>query len=182
MTNFMSQGPEPLFDEVAIADLGHFQIAVLTTSVIVKRCVFFSQKFSAKRLYQTQGWLVFDHQIVAHFDELKIGSIFAKKSPFRSVQRLAPAIPISFEINSTQPLPIQVCAQAAFVCELPKTDFPYYSVFCHILPRFVRIYSFGTSSFLLAQVEQMLKDEEQFVAQNYAQLKRVPFYQHSFGL
>ena len=182
MTHFASQDSKSLFDEIAIADLAHCQIAVLTTTRTTNRGTSLGQRIAPRRLYQTQGWLSYRHQIIAHFDELKVGSIFTHNLPLKSIQRIAPAVPISFQVKSSQPLPTQVCAQSTFVCELPKTDFPYHAVFRQIRPRFVRIYPFEGIASLLEKVAKMLQDRDYFIAENYQQLKRVPFYQDSFKL
>ncbi|MBE7384742.1 MAG: hypothetical protein F6J95_025425 [Leptolyngbya sp. SIO1E4] len=182
MTHSVLQTSGPLFNEIAIADLNRFQIAILTTTKAIKRHVLSAHIAIPKRLYQTQGWLIYNHKIIAHFDEFKVGSRSSRDSLFKPIRRLAPAIPISFEVRSSQTLPTRVLSQAALVCELPETDFPHHTVFRHILPRFVRIYPFEANSSVLEKVEQMLVAEDLFISQNYQQLKRVLFYQTSFGL
>lgn len=176
------QDAKSLFDEIAIADLQFCQIAVPTTTQTIKRCMSLGQMPMTKRIYQTQGWLIHNHQIVAHLDELKLGQVRPQNSLFTVIQRLAPAIPISFEVRSSQPLPEPILSQATFACELSKADFPYHMIFRHRLPRFVRIYPLRGKDSLLDRVKQMLLAEDAFIAQNYKLLKRIPFYQNSFGL
>ncbi len=182
MVSFSDQEPESLFDEVAIADLNQFQIAVLTTSRQAQRWIFSAAVTVPQRRYQPQGWLIYDQKIVAHFDSLEIGLIFPKDSPFSVSPRIAPAVPISFEVRSAQRLPLAVCDRAALVCELPKADFPYHSVFRQMLPRFVKVYPYQASDSLVNLVGRMLADMELFISQNYERLKQVPFYRENFGL
>ncbi|MEM8805484.1 MAG: hypothetical protein AAGF01_05610 [Cyanobacteria bacterium P01_G01_bin.38] len=171
-----------MFNEVAIADLNQFQIAVLTRTQLINRCILSVSVPVPKRFYHTQGWLIYKQQIIAQFDALKVGSIFSEGSPFKPIHRLAQATPISFEVRSHQPLPPQMSAQSAFACQLPETDFPNYTVFREIIPRFVKLYPFETGSSLLEKVEQMLTARDLFISQNYERLKQIPFYQENFGL
>ncbi|MEM6452423.1 MAG: hypothetical protein AAF635_03405 [Cyanobacteria bacterium P01_C01_bin.69] len=182
MVSFPSQASELLFNEIAIADLNQFQIAVLTTTRQTSKRIFSATVPVPERVYQHQGWLIYDQKIVAHFDNLKVGLVFPKSSPFKVSPRIAPAIPIAFEVRSAQRLPLEVCAKAALVCELPKANFPHHSVFRQILPRFVKVYAYQVNGSLLDQVETMLAAMDLFISQNYERLKRVPFYREQFGL
>ena len=177
-----AQNSVPVFDEVAITDFNQFQIAVLTTTQMVNRYTFSASVPVPERIYQTQGWLICDQKIVAHIEELKLGFVFSSESPFSSIGRLAPSIPVSFEVKSSRPLPIQLHPQAAFVCEVPDTAFKHHAVFREISPRFVRLYPFCEDSSLLEKVRTMLKEEKIFIAKNYERLRHIPFYQKNFGL
>ncbi len=177
-----NQSTKPLFDEVVIADFGPFQIAVLTNKELVKRRIFSSSMPVPKRTYQTQGWVIYNQQLIAHLTDLTIKPIFSEDSTFKPVYRIAPAVPLSFEIQGSQPLPSQITKQATFACELPEADFPYHTIFRNVSPHFVRIYCFGTRTYLLKQVREMLQDEMNFVAQNREQLKQVPFFQTRLDL
>ncbi|MEM9008092.1 MAG: hypothetical protein AAGE59_31865 [Cyanobacteria bacterium P01_F01_bin.86] len=178
----MIQSSQPLFDEIAIVDLTYYQIAVLTATQIFNNCKLSTQTSVFKRYYQNQGWLIYKNQIISHFDQLKIDTIFPENSSFKPIQRLAPSIPISFEIRSSQPLPNHLLCQAFLICELPKTDFPHHAVFYRVLPRFVKVYPFKEYDSLLEKVSQMLAAKDLFISQNFKQLKRIPFYQQNFGL
>lgn len=171
-----------LFNEVVIADLGSFQIAVLTTTQLVQRPIFSARVPVPERTYQTQGWLIHNQHMIAHLDGLQIGPIFSDDGPFNPLRRLAPAVPLSFEVHSSHALPSQVTQQAAFACQIQTADFPYHTIFRHISPHFVRIYPFGQRTNLLKIVKQLLADEADFVSQNREQLKQVPFFQTRFGL
>mgnify|MGYP001791232406 CR=1 FL=1 len=182
MVDSVSQHPVPLFNEVAIADFDQFQIAVLTATQMVYRNLLSARVLVPERVYQTQGWLICDQQVIAHIDALKIGLVFSKNSPFRSIRRLAPSVPVFFEVMSSQPLPTSIQSRSFFVCNLPSSDFPHHTVFRCISPRFVRIYPFSSSSSLLEKVKCMLAERDSFISQNYKRLKQVPFYQKNFGL
>ena len=182
MVNLDSSEPTSLFDEVAIANFGPFQIAVLTATKIVERPIFSAHVPVPERTYQSQGWLIYNQQIVAHLDSLKINPIFSPDGPFRTLCRLAPAIPVSFEVNSSQLLPAQIVKQATFVFEFPSAYFPYNTIFHHISPQFVRIYPFRQHTDLLRNTQQLLKDEFAFITQNREQLKKVSFFQKRFEL
>lgn len=182
MINAVSQQSKILFNEVAIADLHPFQIAVLTTTRTVGQHALSAKTSGLKRTYQSQGWLIYNEQEVACFDGLKIGTNSSEISPFKPIQRLAPSIPISFVVKGSQPLPQPISAQAVLACQLPDVDFPYHTIFCQLRPRFVRIYSLDANFSLLSKVQQMLADETLFISQNHEQLKQVSFYQEYFGL
>jgi hypothetical protein len=176
------QSSKSLFNEVVIANFGPFQIAILTTTQLVKRQVFSAQVPVPERTYQTQGWLIYDQQLIANLEGLEIGTIFSEDGPFNPLRRLAPSVPLSFEIQSSRALPASVTEQATFACELQGADFPYHTIFRNLSPHFVRIYPFGQRTNLLRNVKQLLEDEADFVAQNHKQLKQVPFFQTRFGL
>ena len=171
-----------LFDEVVIADFGPFQIAVLTATRLVERAIFSTRVPVPERIYQPQGWLIYNYQLIANLDGLKINPIFAEDSHFRPLRRLAPAVPLSFEVKSSQTLLSQVTEQAAFVCRFMSTDFPYWTVFRNIAPHFVRIYPFKHQADLLSNTKQLLVDEAIFIAQNREQLKKVAFFRSRFKL
>ncbi|MEL6553541.1 MAG: hypothetical protein AAFQ63_08795 [Cyanobacteria bacterium J06621_11] len=182
MVDAVDKGSKLPFNEVAIADFNQFQIAVLTKAQSINRYIFSVPVSVPERLYQTQGWLIFNQQVVAQINNLKIGLVFSKSSPFKSVRRLAPSIPIFFEVRSCQPLPAQLQSRSAFSCQLPNSDFPYHTVFRCLSPRFVRLYPFNAGSSLVENVKCMLAERDSFITQNYEQLKQVPFYQKNFGL
>ncbi len=176
------QSSKSLFNEVVIANFGPFQIAVLTTTRLVKRQLFSAQVPVPERTYQTQGWLIYNQQLVANLNGLEIGPIFSEDGPFNPLHRLSPSVPLSFEVQSSQALPAPVTEQATFACELQGTDFPFHTIFRNISPHFVRIYPFGQRANLLRNVKQLLEDEADFVSQNHERLKQVPFFQTRFGL
>ncbi|MEO1388452.1 MAG: hypothetical protein AAFV85_13920 [Cyanobacteria bacterium J06634_6] len=182
MVSFPSQEPERLFNEVIVADLNQFQIAVLTTTQQAKRQIFSTWVPVPKRIYQSQGWLICNQKIVAHFDKLEIGLVFPAGSPFNISRRIAPGVPIAFEVRSAQPLPAQLRAQAAFFCEIPEADFPHHGVFRQKLPRFVKIYAYQADDSLLNKVRDMLSAMDLFISQNQERLKQIPFYRDNFDL
>ncbi|MEM9266294.1 MAG: hypothetical protein AAGA46_12285 [Cyanobacteria bacterium P01_F01_bin.13] len=176
------QSSKSLFNEVVIADFGAIQIAVLTIAQPVKRRIFSTHVSVPERTYQTQGWLIYNQQIIAHLEDLKIGSIFPDDEPFSPLYRLSPAVPLSFQVYSSHTLPLQVTKQATFACELQGADFPYHTIFRNIAPHFVRIYPFGERTNLLKNVKQLLQDEADFINQNRDRLKQVAFFQKRFRL
>lgn len=173
---------ETQFDEVAIATFKDFQIAVLTTTHSVKRTIGSIVFPVSERQYANKGWLVSDRQITATLDGLEIGAIFADTSPFKPIQRLSAAIPISFEVHTRQSLPQQITQHAMLTCQLQGEAHPYHSIFRKITPRFVRIYPFLGIHHLIFAVNQFLAEETIFITQHSHCLKQVPFYQHYFNL
>lgn len=95
--SFFHQSSQLLFNEIVVADFGPFQIAVLTTTQLVKRRIFSAHVPVPERTYQAQGWLIYNQQLIANLDGLKIGPIFSDDSPFNPLRRLAPAVPLSFD-------------------------------------------------------------------------------------
>lgn len=174
--------PNKRFNQVVIADLNHFQIAVPTTSKLVKKRILSAWVFVPERVYDSQGWLICDRQIIAYIKGLEVGALLSDGSPFKPIRRINPTIPISFKTEAVCPLPRQVLSQVAFACQFRDEAFPYHAVFQKVVPRFVRIYSFEANGSILDKVEQMLTAKNLFISQNYERLKRVPFYQESFGL
>ena len=170
------------FNEVAIADFGPFQIAVPTKTTLVNKRIFSVRVPVSQRHYQSQGWLIHNGQIIAALEKLILGSVCVENSPFKPIQRLAPAIAISFEVKSAQPLPIQLSTNATFTCKIPDADFPFYSIFHQARPRFVRVYPFGEIVSLPAQVKRLLTEEALFIKNNAHRLKQVPFYRAQFEL
>lgn len=172
----------PRFGEVAIADFGPFQIAVLTTTVTVNRPLLSTPSAITERVYHHQGYLICQGQIVADLQSLDIGVVGSQQGPFQAIQRLAPAVNLAFEIRSRCSLPETVLTQARFAYQLPNSPAPYRAVFRQICPRFVRIYPFVGVTTLPAQVVQMQAAEQHFVGQNQARLRQIPFYKASFDL
>lgn len=182
MRHPVSRSPHIQYPEVAIADLTHFYIAVLTTIQRVNRKLFFTEIPVPTRRYQPQGWLIFNEQVVTSFDKLVLGDINSNASPFAPIRRLAPAIPISFEVSGSHPLPSQLSACALISCNVPEAEFPYLSLFHQLCPRFVAVYPFTKGDSLVARAKQMELDKRQFIQKNAHRLKNVPFYKNSFNL
>ena len=132
MIHSISKSSKAIFNEVAIADFGPFQIAVPTRTTLVNRRIFSAQVPVLQRQYQSQGWLIYDGRVVAAIEAITFGSIFAEESPFRPIQRIAPAIPMDFEVKSAKPLPAHLSAQTTFACELPDSAFPIHLSLIHI--------------------------------------------------
>ena len=182
ITNDLLLFPNKRFDEVVIADLSHFQVAVPTTSKLIKKRIFSTWVSVPERIYDSQGWLICARRLVAYIKGLEVGAIFSQESPFEPIKRINPTIPISFKTEAICPLPRQVSHQAVFACQFTDEELPYHAVFQNVVPRFTNIYSFEEGSSLLDKVEQMLAAETLFISQNYERLKRVPFYRENFGL
>ncbi|MEM7065803.1 MAG: hypothetical protein AAF572_21895 [Cyanobacteria bacterium P01_B01_bin.77] len=178
----LHQSSKSVFNEVVIANFGPFQIAILTTTQLVKRQIFSADVPVPERIYQTQGWLICNQQLIANLYGLQISPIFSEDGPFNPLRRLAPSVPLSFEVKSSQALPTAITKQATFACELQGTNLPYHTIFRNVSPHFVRIYPFGQRMTLLRNVQQLLEDESSFVTQNRERLRQVPFFQTRFGL
>ncbi len=177
-----SNANRPRFDEVAIADFGPFQIAVLTTTVTVNRQLLSTPSSITERVYHSQGHLICQGQIVADLQSLEIGVVGTQQGLFKAIQRLAPAVNLAFEIKSPRSLPETVLTQARFAYQLPNSPSSYRAVFRQICPRFVRIYPFVGATAVPKQVVQMQAEEQHFVGQNQARLRQIPFYKASFDL
>ncbi|MEM9092718.1 MAG: hypothetical protein AAGC93_28815 [Cyanobacteria bacterium P01_F01_bin.53] len=182
MLHPIPRSPHLQYSEVAIADLTHFHIAVLTTIQRVKKKVFSVEIPVPTRRYQSQGWLIFKGQLLASFDNLVLGDINSNHELFVPIRRLAPAIPISFEVSGSHPLPSQVSGCASLSCNIPEAEFPYLSLFHQLAPRFVAVYPFTQGDSLVAKAKQMEIHKLNFIQQNIHRLKQVPFYQKSFNL
>ena len=182
MVSFVPKSSTATFNEIAIADFGSFQIAVPTKATLVNKRIFSAQIPTSQRHYQSQGWLIHNGQVIAALEKLIIGSVCVENSSFKPIQRIAPAIPISFEVKSAQPLSARLSTHAAFTCKIPDADFPFYSIFQQVRPRFVRVYAFSEILNLPTQVERLLAEEALFIKNNAHQLKQVPFYKAQFEL
>ncbi|MEO1210605.1 MAG: hypothetical protein AAFX78_13795 [Cyanobacteria bacterium J06638_20] len=182
MVSSFSKRTDTHFNEVAIANLGEFQVAVLTRKQPTSLSSLLELKIRPQRQYQGQGWLIWNDQTIACLSGFEIGSLDTEDAAFRLPKRLAPSVPISFEAQSRYPLPITILDGALMACELPNTPTPFRTLFRNIVPRFVRIYPFDIRMSLLANVRQMKMDEAEFIAQNREQLKGLPFYQDYFDL
>ena len=173
-----------LFNEVAIADLGSFQIAVLTGRQSNQTFPTSVDVLKSKRIYQEQGWVIWENQTIAHLSGLNICPVDSNQNAisWELPRRLAPSVPISFEVQSDEPMPSPVLSQAIMTCALPDTKNPYHTIFRLVAPRFVRIYPFNSRNRLAEMVVQMKLDEAEFISNNYEYLKQVPFYREHFGL
>ena len=168
------------FNEIVIANFGSFQIAVLTTTRLVQQKIFSASEPEPERIYQDCGWLIYNGQLTANVDGLVVGATAA--GPFKSVNRVAPSVPISFEVQSSHTLPTPVANAAIFACLIEGAAFPYHTVFRSMLPHFARVYPFKQKMTILSHVHQFLNDEANFIDQNYNQLKKIPFFRARLGL
>jgi hypothetical protein len=182
MMNAFTKSTNAKLDEIAIADLGDFQVAILTSSKPAKKKGPFPFTLRSKRVYQDQGWLICHGESIAHLSGLEIGPVDSVPSPWMLPKRLAPSIPISFETQSCQPLPRQVSRRSVFTCVFPEARLPHQGVFRSITPRFVRIYPFDVLTSLVEVVAHMQAEEAEFIAENREQLKQIPFYRLQFNL
>ncbi|EKU97886.1 hypothetical protein Lepto7375DRAFT_7131 [Leptolyngbya sp. PCC 7375] len=130
---------EEVFNEVAIAQCNGFQIAIPSKTQIVPRKIFSTWVPLAKRVYHSKGGIIWDRQLSFSLSELRIQNLFKRSSIFPELNRLAVGIPISFEIQSTKPLPKAICKQATLTCRMPGKENIYYSIFREITPKFVKI-------------------------------------------
>lgn len=178
----ISPTPHLQYQEVAIADFTHFRIAVLTTTQQVMKKLCSVEISVSKRCYQTQGWIIFNGGVVASFDKLALGDINANNPSFGSIRRLGAALPVSFEVSSTQALPTELSACASLSCNVPDAEYPYLSLFHQLRPRFVAVYPFTLGESLVDRAKQMELDMHQFVQQNSHHLQQVPFYKDNFDL
>lgn len=128
------------FDEVAIAQFSGFQIAIPSISQTVPQKIFSTWVPLPKRFYHTKGGVIWSRQLSFSLSELRIQNLFKKSSVFPELRRLAVGVPISFEIQSTEPLPRDICQQAMLTCQISKEENTYYSVFRDITPKFVKIF------------------------------------------
>ncbi|MEL7504993.1 MAG: hypothetical protein AAFN18_21270 [Cyanobacteria bacterium J06554_6] len=168
------------FDQIVIADLGPFQIAVPTTAKLVRKPFFSSWLPVPERSYSSQGWLVYNGTVTARMSAVKLGNITLESSPLPPIQRLSPGIPVDFQSTSAASLPEAVAAQAMLACQLGGERGAYHAIFRQQVPKFVRIYPYGAATALAAQVKHMLASEAQFLAQNRHRLEQLPFYQAYF--
>ncbi|MEM9162925.1 MAG: hypothetical protein AAGC54_07640, partial [Cyanobacteria bacterium P01_F01_bin.4] len=88
--------PNTPFDQVVIANLGPYQIAIPTTSRLVKKRFFSAWVPVPERIYATYGWLICDQKIVAHVKGLQIESANTAMAPLKSIKRLTASVPVSF--------------------------------------------------------------------------------------
>lgn len=128
------------FDEVAIAKFSGFQIAIPSSTHTVPRKIFSTWVPLPKRLYHTKGGVIWDKQLSFSLSELRIQNLFSKSSIFPELRRLAVGVPISFEVQSSEPLPRNICQQAMLTCRMPEGENIYHSVFRDVTPKFVKIF------------------------------------------
>ena len=171
-----------LFSQVVVANLKYCQIAIPTTTQLVNKRIFSTIVAVPERIYSPEGWMLVNGQTVATIQSLEISPVGGENSPFTVHPHLGPAVPISFEVTSVEPLPSSVSSEATFTCKLPDGSRQYYSIFRQAKPRFVRVYPFGSDRLLADIVTSFLTEERDFVFQHSSQLKNVPFYRDEFLL
>ncbi len=169
--------------EIAVADLGAFQIIVPTFRPAVDNSFKLTGSATSRRTYSTEGWVTYQDAIIGTLAHLEIGDT-SEPSPWRSLKRLGPAVPLTFEIKSPRSLPSALLTQSTLAYQFHHELIRYYALFQNIQPHFVRIYSVSGAQpqQLLLKARQCRIDVAQFVAQNREHLQRVPFYREAFGL
>ncbi|MBP0000733.1 MAG: hypothetical protein J7641_17340 [Cyanobacteria bacterium SID2] len=169
----MSERPADLdnvFQEIAMADLLQFQIAIPTGTVKNhKNSLGLS---TPKRIYSDRGWVHLSSQIIGRVQGLRLKSISRNDSPFKISPRLSNGVPISFEIAAQQPLPEFILFQALFCYQFETSSSFHYALFQNIKPQFVRIYSLESKADLAAQFEIFLINKKDFMRQHKTRLKK----------
>ncbi len=131
---------DKVFNEVAIATLKDFQIAIPSRIQTIPRKIFSTWVPLPKRIYNTKGGVIWNRRLLFRLSCLRIENLFPKSSPFPELKRLAGGIPISFEVKSKMPLPIDIRKQAIFTCQMSDKKGLYYSVFRDVVPQSVKIF------------------------------------------
>lgn len=131
---------EQVFDEVAIANFRGFQIAIPSRTQTIPRKIFSTWVPLPKRIYHTSGGMIWDRQLIFSLSQLRIQNLFSKSSIFPELKRLAVGVPISFEIRSTAPLPVDIAKQAILTCRMSENENIHYSIFRDIIPQSVKVF------------------------------------------
>lgn len=173
---------ENCFDEVAIADFQHFQIAIPARKFYEKRRIFSHPLLIPKRVYSDLGWMLANDTIISLVTHIKIQTLVAPNIPLQPIYHLGANVPVSFESRSGEPLARIIKSQAAFSCYVNQSPAPFCSVFRQARPRFVNVYPFNGIDSTAGLVKQMLTDEKLFLRKHLNQLKFSPFYQKQFNL
>ena len=150
------------FDEVAIAKFSDFQIAIPSSTHTVPRKIFSTWVPFPKRIYHTKGGVIWGRQLSFSLSELRIQNLFSKSSIFPELKRLAVGVPISFEIQSSEPLPRDICQQAMLTCRISERKDIYYNVFRDVTPKFVKIFPHQSIMHLTDQISffSMLREKK----------------------
>jgi len=172
------------YAEIAIADLGDFQIVIPTTNRSAQSTPLTQGLSISQREYSTAGWVVHKDHLVGTLAHLEMGASGDDGGVLKPIRRLGAGVPVAFEVWSRRPLPRCVRVHAVLTCEFRNEPYPYCGVFRGCLPKFVKIYATeGAPRYdSLLKVRQLLIDEAEFIAQNRDRLKHVPFYQKQFNL
>ena len=151
-----------VFNEVAIAQFSDFQIAIPSTTHTIPRKIFSTWVPLPKRLYHTKGGVIWDKQLSFSLSELRIQNLFSKSSIFPELKRLAVGVPISFEIQSSGPLPRNICRRAMLTCQISEKEDTYCSVFRDVPPQFVKIFPCQSIMHLTDQIDffSLLKEKK----------------------
>lgn len=176
--------PKAKYSEIAIADLGDFQIVVPTVNRLASSAPLIQGLPTTKREYSTEGWVVHNDRLVGNLVHLEIGTTTDAAGIFKPTRRLGPGVPLAFEVWSRRSLPRWVRVHAALTCEFRQEPYPYCGLFRHCIPKFVRVYAAegAPRHDSILKVRQLLIDEAAFIAQNRDRLKQVPFYREQFRL
>lgn len=180
--NHPFSSPQSAVTEIVAADLDDFQIVIPTA--FKSRSSWQKLLPSAQRQYGQEGWIIHQGKVIGSLNHLEIGDLTTEGNLFKPIKRLAPAVPVSFEIRSRRLLPYRVSMDAKFCYQFRDEPWVHYAVFRNVLPKFVRMYSVQSSHRrqVILKARQLLIDEAEFVAKNRDQLKKVPFYREKFNL
>lgn len=170
------------FDEILFANVGTLQIAIPTLRKLDEQPIFSVKVAIPHRIYDSEGWLLQHGQIVAPLKNLRVEQVNNPTLPFPAIKRIGPAIPLHFEVNTMEPLPVEVAYLAAFSCQFQEDLRPYLTIFRHMSPQFCRVYPFTGVDELPSSAADIREQEKRFVKQNREQLQKVPFYRERFHL
>ena len=165
-----------------VADLGPLQVVVPTLSKMIEKLLFSVKVDIPHREYDSEGWLIWSGRIVAPLKNLKIERVAEPTLPFEPIKRIAPAVPLQFEVATMEPLPVDIARLAAFSCQFRDNLRPYLAIFRNMTPQFSRVYPFNGVDTLISVVADMQQQERDFVRKNREHLLTVPFYRERFRL
>ena len=170
------------FDEILAADLGSIQVAIPTSSTTLEKVIFSVRLQVPHRNYDTEGWLLHNKQIVAPLKNLHVEPIVDPKLSLHPIRRIGPAVPLHFEVETTNPLPEVVARLAAFTCQFQGNLRPYTAIFRNMAPQFSQVYPFAGVDTVVSVIADMQEKEAEFVRKNSEYLRESSFYRKRFHL
>ena len=165
MSTFNMSSSDGLAAEIAICDLGLFQILIPTEKHWLRHESTHSRKNrwslpKRTRIYRDRGWAFYQHQIMGHLTGLQFDPLVPPQSSLPTHRNLEVGQPISFEMSSQMMIPEAIAQRALFQYQFNPDPTLHYALFQNIIPQFIRIYPLRSTASLRKLAHKFLQEKK----------------------
>ena len=165
MSTFNISSHDALASEIAICDLGLFQILIPTEKHWFRHESTHARKNrwslpKRRRVYRDRGWAFSQNQIIGNMAGLQLDPLISPKSSLPKYQKLEVGQPLSFELSSQRPIPEAIAQRALFRYQFNPDPTLHYALFQNLIPQFIRIYPLRSTASLTKLARKFLQEKK----------------------